>query len=107
MIEVGFRHVTDELLVKKSGDGAIEETDLCFGCVCSVWFKETDDLVRCTPHLMDTHLSKQHTRLRVGTVIPFTALFLDGIIDKLGPAAVPPRLELASDLNTSSSSRGG
>mmetsp|Transcript_111033 Transcript_111033/g.314240 ORF Transcript_111033/g.314240 Transcript_111033/m.314240 type:complete len:83 (-) Transcript_111033:118-366(-) len=53
-----------------------------------VRYKETDDLARRTKHLMDTQLSKQHTRLRDGTVIPFTALYLDDIIDKPGPVHI-------------------
>lgn len=62
-----------------------EETNFCLGRVTFVRFKETDDLARRTQHLMDCQLAKQHTRLRDGTVIPFTALFLDDIIDKPGP----------------------
>merc|ERR1712054_749055 len=50
--------------------------------------KKSDDLARRTKHLMDTQLAKQHTRLRDGTVIPFTALYLDDIIDKPGPAHI-------------------
>merc|ERR1712154_673437 len=76
------QNVTDEQLVKKSDDWAIEETNFCLGRLSFVRFKETDDLARRTKHLMDSQLPKQHTRLRDGTVIPFTALFLDDIIDK-------------------------
>merc|ERR1719444_416840 len=82
------QHVTDEALVKKSDDWVIEETNFCLGRMSFVRFKETDDLARRTKHLMDTQLAKQHTRLRDGTVIPFTALFLDDIIDKPGPAHI-------------------
>merc|ERR1719437_153120 len=82
------QNVTDEQLVKKSDDWAIEETNFCLGRMSFVRFKETDDLARRTKHLMDTQLAKQHTRLRDGTVIPFTALFLDDIIDKPGPAHI-------------------
>merc|ERR1719265_131534 len=80
--------VTSEQLVKQSDDWAIEETNFCLGRISFVRFKETDDLARRTQHLMDVQLSKQHTRLRDGTVIPFTALFLDDIIDKPGPAHI-------------------
>ena len=47
--------------------------------------KETDDLARTTKHLMDCQLVKQHALLRGGTFIPFTALYLEDIIDKQGP----------------------
>eukprot|EP00927_Polykrikos_kofoidii_P043923 TRINITY_DN3801_c0_g1_i1.p2 TRINITY_DN3801_c0_g1~~TRINITY_DN3801_c0_g1_i1.p2 ORF type:complete len:145 (+),score=22.57 TRINITY_DN3801_c0_g1_i1:67-501(+) len=80
--------VTDEQLVKKSDDWAIEETNFCLGRVSFTRFKETDDLARRTQHLMDCQLSKQHTRLRDGTVIPFTAMFLDDIVDKPGPCHI-------------------
>merc|ERR1719436_1343414 len=80
--------VTDDQLVKKSDDWAIEETNFCLGRTSFVRYKETDDLARRTKHLMDCQLAKQHTRLRDGTVIPFTALFLDDIIDKPGPAHI-------------------
>merc|ERR1711933_409975 len=72
------QNVTDADLVKKSDDWAIEETNFCLGRTSFVRFKETDDLARRT----------QHLRLRDGTVIPFTALFLDDIIDKPGPAHI-------------------
>merc|ERR1712039_722978 len=75
------QNVTDADLVKKSDDWAIEETNFCLGRTSFVRFKETDDLARRTKHLMDTQMAKQHTRLRDGTVIPFTALYLDDIID--------------------------
>merc|ERR1719471_1720328 len=81
------QNVTDADLVKQD-DWVIEETNFCLGRVSFVRFKETDDLARRTKHLMDCQLSKQHTRLRDGTVIPFTALFLDDIIDKPGPAHI-------------------
>merc|ERR1711920_987584 len=81
-------NVTDEQLVKKSDDWAIEETNFCLGRISYVRYKETDDLARRTQHLMDTQLSRQHTRLRDGTVIPFTALFLDDMIDKPGPCHI-------------------
>lgn len=80
--------VTDDQLVKKSDDWAIEETNFCLGRVSFTRFKETDDLARRTQHLMDVQLSRQHTRLRDGTVIPFTSLFLDDIIDKPGPCHI-------------------
>merc|ERR1719198_587633 len=80
--------VTSAQLVKKSEDWAIEETNFCLGRICFPRYKETDDLARRTQYLMDTQLSKQHTRLRDGTVIPFTALFLDDIIDKPGPCHI-------------------
>merc|ERR1712150_255556 len=82
------QNVTDDQLVKKSDDWAIEETNFCLGRMSFVRFKETDDLARRTKHLMDTQLVKQHTRLRDGTVIPYTALYLDDIIDKPGPAHI-------------------
>merc|ERR1712039_61389 len=80
--------VTSEQLVPKSDDWAIEETNFCLGRICFPRYKETDDLARRTQYLMDTQLSKQHTRLRDGTVIPFTGMFLDDIIDKPGPCHI-------------------
>merc|ERR1719197_92817 len=79
------QNVEDEQLVKKSDDWAIEETNFCLGRTSFVRFKETDDLARRTKHMMDTQLAKQHTRLRDGTVIPYTALFLTDVLDKPGP----------------------
>merc|ERR1719394_420219 len=73
---------------KKSDDWAIEGTNFCLGRICFPRYKETDDLARRTQYLMDTQLSKQHTRLRDGTVIPFTGMFLDDIIDKPGPCHI-------------------
>lgn len=49
---------------------------------------------------MDCQLARQHTRLRDGTVIPFTALFLDEIVDKPGPIHIfteQPLLKWTSD----------
>merc|ERR1719335_2069007 len=80
--------VTDEQLVKKSDDWAIEETNFCLGRISFVRYKETDDLARRTQHLMDTQLNIQHTRLRDGTVIPVTGLFLDQMIDYPGPVHI-------------------
>mmetsp|Transcript_101076 Transcript_101076/g.218258 ORF Transcript_101076/g.218258 Transcript_101076/m.218258 type:complete len:145 (+) Transcript_101076:71-505(+) len=88
------QNVSSEQLVKKSDDWAIEETNFCLGRISYVRFKETDDLARRTKHLMDTQLAKQHTRLRDGTVIPFTALYLDDMIDKPGPAHIFPEQPL-------------
>merc|ERR1719504_364620 len=82
------KHVYYADLVKKSDDWAIEETNFCLGRISYVRYKETDDLARRTQHLMDTQLSRQHTRLRDGTVIPFTALFLDEMIDKPAPGHI-------------------
>merc|ERR1719240_1862677 len=82
------QHVRDEQLVKKSDDWAIEETNFCLGRISFVRYRETDDLARRTQHLMDCQLSRQHTRLRDGTVIPVTGLFLDDILDKPGPVHI-------------------
>eukprot|EP00403_Amphidinium_massartii_P014811 CAMPEP_0178414910 /NCGR_PEP_ID=MMETSP0689_2-20121128/23279_1 /TAXON_ID=160604 /ORGANISM="Amphidinium massartii, Strain CS-259" /LENGTH=128 /DNA_ID=CAMNT_0020036213 /DNA_START=123 /DNA_END=509 /DNA_ORIENTATION=+ len=79
------KNVKDEELVKKADDWAIEETNFCLGRMSFPRFKETDDLARRTKHLMDTQLSLQHTRLRDGTVIPFTGLFLHEVLDKPAP----------------------
>merc|ERR550514_957510 len=57
------QHVTDEQLVKKSDDWAIEETNFCLGRMSFVRYKETDDLARRAQHLMDTQLARQHTKL--------------------------------------------
>ncbi|CAJ1368941.1 unnamed protein product, partial [Effrenium voratum] len=82
------QEVTDDQLIKKSDDWAIEETNFCLGRISFVRFKETDDLARRTKHLMDCQLSKQHTRMRDGTCIPVMALYLDDIIDKPGPCHI-------------------
>ena len=37
---------------------------------------------------MDNQLSKQHTCLRDGIVIPYTAIFLDEKLDKPGPVHI-------------------
>ena len=47
-----------------------------------------------TQHLMDSQLSKQHTCLRDGTVIPYTAIFLDDMLDKPGPVHIFTELPL-------------
>merc|ERR1740115_359096 len=80
--------VRDEQLVKKSDDWAIEETNFCLGRHSFVRYRETDDLARRTQHLMDTQLSRQYPRLRDGTVIPYTGIFLDDILDKPGPVHI-------------------
>ena len=49
-------------------------------------FREEDDLARRTLHIMDTQVSKMHTRLRDGTCIPFMSLFLPELLDKPTPA---------------------
>ena len=43
---------------------------------------------------MDCQLSKQHTCLLDGTVIPYTAIFLDDMLDKPGPAHIFTELPL-------------
>ena len=74
--------VSSEQLVKKSDDWVIEETNFCLGRR-TVWprFKEEDDLARRTIQLMDSQMNRMHTRLRDGTVIPFTSMYLDQMID--------------------------
>mmetsp|Transcript_29498 Transcript_29498/g.53753 ORF Transcript_29498/g.53753 Transcript_29498/m.53753 type:complete len:143 (-) Transcript_29498:123-551(-) len=79
------KDVKSEELVKKSDDWAIEETNFCLGRVGDPRYKETDDLARRTQYLMDTQLNKQHTRLRDGTVIPVTGLYLHECLDKPAP----------------------
>jgi len=74
--------------VKKKDDWVIEETNFCLGRVGTLRFKETDDLARRTQHLMDSQISKQHTRLRDGTIIPFTSLYLHECIDWPAPAHI-------------------
>ena len=41
---------------------------------------------------MDCQLVKQHALLRGGTFIPFTALYLEDIIDKQGPSHIATSL---------------
>ena len=74
--------VSSEQLVKRSDDWVIEETNFCLGRR-TVWprFKEEDDLARRTMQIMDSQMNKMHTRLRDGTVIPYTAMYLDMMID--------------------------
>jgi hypothetical protein len=74
--------VSAESLVKKNDDWVIEETNFCLGRRGN-WprFMEEDDLARRTIQLMDSQINKMHTRLRDGTVIPFTSMYLDQMID--------------------------
>ena len=74
--------VSSEQLIKKNDDWVVEETNFCLGRR-TIWprFKEEDDLARRTMQLMDSQMNKMHTRLRDGTVIPFTAMYLDQMID--------------------------
>ena len=74
--------VSSEQLVKKSDDWVVEETNFCLGRRTN-WprFKEEDDLARRTMQMMDSQMNKMHTRLRDGTVIPFTSMYLDQMID--------------------------
>ena len=37
---------------------------------------------------MDSRLNKQHTRLRDGTVIPYTGMCLDEMVDKPAPVHI-------------------
>ena len=37
---------------------------------------------------MDSRLNKQHTRLRDGTVLPYTAMYLDEMVDKPAPVHI-------------------
>eukprot|EP00386_Alphamonas_edax_P016247 GDKI01049626.1.p2 GENE.GDKI01049626.1~~GDKI01049626.1.p2 ORF type:complete len:164 (-),score=22.43 GDKI01049626.1:45-509(-) len=78
--------VADHQLIKKNDDWVIEETNFCLGRTSYVRFKETDDYARRTLHLMDCQLGKMHTRLRDGTCIPYTAFYLDDVLDKPGPS---------------------
>jgi hypothetical protein len=76
------QEVSSEQLVKKSDDWVIEETNFCLGRrTIYQRFKEEDDLARRTMQIMDSQMNKMHTRLRDGTVIPFTAMYLDNMID--------------------------
>jgi hypothetical protein len=80
------RPVTSEELVKKQDDWVIEETNFCLGRKTQLSFREEDDLARRTLHMMDTQINKMHTKLRDGTCIPFTSLFLPELLDKPTPA---------------------
>ena len=80
------RNVAAEELVKKKDDWVIEETNFCLGRKTHLSFREEDDLARRTLHIMDTQINKMHTRLRDGTCIPFTSLFLPELLDKPTPA---------------------
>lgn len=48
-------------------------------------FKDTDDLARRTLQIMDSQLSKMHTRLRDGTCVPYMTLSLHQVVDRPCP----------------------
>eukprot|EP00916_Digyalum_oweni_P023035 GHVL01038264.1.p1 GENE.GHVL01038264.1~~GHVL01038264.1.p1 ORF type:complete len:137 (-),score=29.97 GHVL01038264.1:51-461(-) len=75
------RWVTDEQLVKKHEDWAVEETNFCFGRIARLRYRMEDDLARRTMHLLDAQTNAMHTRLRDGTVIPAMFPTLDWCID--------------------------
>jgi len=80
--------VTTEMLEKKNEDWAIEETNFCLGRAGFVRYKEEDDLARRTLHLIESQYSRMHTRLRDGTCIPVSGLYLDDCIDHPAPAHI-------------------
>lgn len=53
--------------------------------MAGIRFKETDDLAHRVLHLMECQLPKMHTRLRDGTCIPYTGLYLSDVLDKPSP----------------------
>ena len=80
--------VQSDQLIKQKDDWVIEETNFCLGRMSFPRFRETDDLARRTQMLMDSQISKMHTRLRDGTVIPVMDLYGDGIVDKPVPGHI-------------------
>eukprot|EP00397_Hematodinium_sp_SG-2012_P039334 GEMP01042926.1.p1 GENE.GEMP01042926.1~~GEMP01042926.1.p1 ORF type:complete len:132 (+),score=18.48 GEMP01042926.1:61-456(+) len=82
------QNVTDDDLVKKSDDWAIEETNFCLGRTSQVRYQEEDDLARRTLLLIESQTNRMHTRLRDGTCIPVQAVFLDEMVDKPAPAHI-------------------
>ncbi|KAK1932921.1 hypothetical protein X943_001387 [Babesia divergens] len=79
------RHVTTDQLEKKDPNWAIEETNFCLGKISELRFKDTDDLARRTLQIMDSQLSKMHTRLRDGTCVPYMTLSLHQVVDRPCP----------------------
>ncbi|CDR97228.1 hypothetical protein, conserved [Babesia bigemina] len=79
------RYVTSDQLEKKDPNWAIEETNFCLGKISELRFKDTDDLARRTLQIMDSQLSKMHTRLRDGTCVPYMALSLHQVVDRPCP----------------------
>lgn len=78
--------VQDSELIKKSDDWVIEETNFCFGRVGKVRFSEFDDAARRVIKLQNSQLSRMHTRLRDGTVIPYMGLSIEDIVDRPLPS---------------------
>jgi len=81
-------------LIKKSDDWVIEETNFCLGRVARLRYLETDDLAHRVKHLMDSQTVKMHTRLRDGTCIPVSGLFLSDVMDKPTPTHIFQELPL-------------
>jgi len=79
------QNVEDKDLVKQHEDWAVEETNFCLGRVGHVRYREEDDLARRTLQLIESQYSRMHTRLRDGTCIPVSALYLDDMIDWPAP----------------------
>ncbi|EAN32503.1 hypothetical protein TpMuguga_02g00220 [Theileria parva strain Muguga] len=76
------KDVTTKDLEKKDPNWAIEETNFCLGKVTDMIFKDTDDLARRTLQIMDSQLSKMHTRLRDGTCVPYMTMHLHQVVDR-------------------------
>ncbi|AFZ79083.1 hypothetical protein BEWA_019280 [Theileria equi strain WA] len=79
------KNVTTKDLEKADPKWAIEETNFCLGKVTEPIFKDTDDLARRTLQIMDSQLSKMHTRLRDGTCVPYMTLSLHQVVDRPCP----------------------
>jgi len=82
------QNVDGNQLEKQHEDWAVEETNFCLGRVGNVRYKEEDDLARRTLQLLESQYSRMHTRLRDGTCIPVSALYLDDMIDWPAPAHI-------------------
>ncbi|UKJ90220.1 hypothetical protein MACJ_001151 [Theileria orientalis] len=76
------KDISSKDLEKKDPNWAIEETNFCLGKVTEMIFKDTDDLARRTLQIMDSQLSRMHTRLRDGTCVPYMTLSLHQVVDR-------------------------
>merc|ERR1712085_87563 len=74
-------------------DWVIEETNFCLGRTANIRFRETDDMARRVKRILEHQTCYMHTRLRDGTVIPFSSYGIMGIMER--PIAAETHLEQA------------
>merc|ERR1712194_863194 len=87
------QYVADEDLVRKNDDWVIEETNFCLGRTANIRFRETDDMARRVKRILEHQTCYMHTRLRDGTVIPFSSYGIMGVMER--PIAAETHLEQA------------